>query len=177
MNDNNRKWLKEYESFLKAEEIVVPNDVTEKVFSQMQSLVNPNAWIVFSKILGFHIVVGFLSLSICHQFGINPFGTKQSLDAWFMTIGGHSTCMIFCGVLFVGLSLLSAGYFLTIEEVKVLKRTEFLQTFALGAVSLSIFALVGAELAVTFAGLWLLGALVGGFIATETVWKLKRSSI
>lgn len=85
--------------------------------------------------------------------------------------------MIGCGVLFVGASFLTAGYFLTIEEVKTLRRTEFLQTLALGSVSLAIFAIAGAELALTFAGLWLLGALVGGFIATEAVWRLKQVKV
>lgn len=177
MNDNNRKWLNEYEAFLKADEVVVPRAATEKVFARMQELVNPSAWTVFFKILAIHVAIGFLSLSVCHQFGMNPFGTESSLDSWFMAMWGHSTCMILCGVLFVGLSFLSAGYFLTIEEVRALRRTEFIQAFALGSVSLAIFAAFGAELALTFSGLWLLGALVGGFIATETVWKLKRSIV
>ena len=85
--------------------------------------------------------------------------------------------MIFCGVLFVSLSLSAAGIFLTIEETKALKRTEFLQALSLGVISLGIFAAVGAELALTFAGLWLLGALIGGFVATEAIWKLKSSSL
>jgi hypothetical protein len=94
-----------------------------------------------------------------------------------MTKWGHNACMIFCGFLFVGLSFLSAGYFLSIEEVRALRRTEFLQTFALGVVSLSIFTAFGAHIALILAGLWLLGAFVGGFLATEAVWKLKRIHI
>ena len=86
---------------------------------------------------------------------------------------GHGPCMILCGVIFIGLSVLAAGYFLTLEETKALRRTGFPQSFALAAVSLGLFATVGAELALTFAGLWLLGALVGGFVATETIWKMK----
>lgn len=84
--------------------------------------------------------------------------------------------MIFYGVVFVSLSLLSAGYFLTIEEIQAVKRAEFLQAFSLGVVSLGIFAIAGAELVLTFAGLWLLGALIGGFLSIEgSLWLKVRA--
>ena len=54
--------------------------------------------------------------------------------------------------------------------------TEFLQVFALTGTSLAIFWVVGAELAFKFVVLWFLGMLVGGFLANETVWKLKTMS-
>lgn len=175
MSDSNKKWLSEYEAFLKADQAIVPSKTTGKVFSVMKKLICPSPWLVFFKLISIHLAVGFLSLSVCHQFGMNPFGTEMSLDKWFMTMWGHHTCMIICGVVFTSFSFLSAGYFLTIEEMNALRRTEFIQTLGLGAVSLAIFAAFGAELALTFAGLWLLGALIGGFIATETAWKLKRA--
>jgi hypothetical protein len=169
-----KEWMKEYGEFLAAD-IRVPRDLSERVLTQVHELLHPSAWVVFAKLLGIHLVVGFLSLSVCHQFGMNPFGTQYSLADWLMVQWGHSTCMIGCGVLFVGLSFLSAGYFLSIEEVRALRRTEFLQTFSLGAVSLAIFAAFGADVALSFAGLWLLGGLIGGFLATEAVWKLRTA--
>lgn len=81
--------------------------------------------------------------------------------------------MIGCGVIFVSLSILVSGYFLSIEEVRALRRTEFLQTLGLGVVSLAMFVAAGAEVAVTFAALWLLGALLGGYVATEVVMQAK----
>lgn len=172
---SDKKWLKEYEAFLNSESTNVPKDATERVFSRMQELTNPSAWTVFFKILAIHLAVGFLSLGVCHQFGMNPFGTESSLDNWFMAMWGHSTCMIACGTLFLSASILTAGYFLSVEEVKALKRTEFIQALGLGSISLILFAAFGADLAITFAGLWLLGALVGGFLASEMVWKLKTA--
>ena len=177
MSEENKKWLTEYEAFLKSDGSDVSKSAADKVFAAMEPLLNPSAWNVFFKILVIHLGVGMLSLSVCHQFGMNPFGTSMSLDRWFMAMWGHSTCMIACGILFTSLSFLSAGFFLTIEEVRALRRTEFIQTLALGMVSLAVFFALGAELAVTFAGLWLLGAMLGGFLATETLWKLRRVSI
>lgn len=171
-----KEWMDDYSEFLSAEEVRVPRELNQKVLASIQSLLNPSAWMVFAKLLGIHFVVGFLSLGICHQFGMNPFGTTRSLSDWFMDLWGHNVCMIGCGVIFVSFSILAAGYFLSVEEVRALRRTEFLQTLALGAFSLVMFALFGTELALTFAGLWLLGALIGGFLATEAVWKLKVAS-
>jgi hypothetical protein len=168
-----KEWMNEYSEFLNGAETRVPQDLSQKVLSQVHTLLNPSAWAVFAKLLGIHFVVGFFSLAICHQFDMNPFGTSKSLSDWFMAMWGHSVCMIGCGVIFVSFSILAAGYFLTVEEVRALKRTEFIQTLALGAVSLAVFALFGAELALTLAGLWLLGALIGGFLAVEATWKLK----
>lgn len=165
--------LKEFTEFLGSSNTQVPAELRVKVLKVVQELLHPSPWVVFAKILGIHVFVGFLSLSICHQFEINPFGTQTSLSDFFMNMWGHSTCMLLCGGLFLGASILTAGFFLTIEEVRALKQTKFIQSLALSGFSLGIFAIFGAELAITFAGLWLLGAIVGGFVATEAVFKLK----
>lgn len=174
-NLKDNEWLQDYEEFINRDDAKVPAEIKDRLFSKMQTLINPKPLSVFLKILGIHIGIGFLSLSFCHQFGINPFNTEKSLADWMAHVGGYQFCMIGCGVLFVSLSLLTAGYFLTIEEVNALKRTEFLQTLVLGLISLGLFAAFGAQLAISLAGLWLLGGLIGGFLATETVWRLKRA--
>lgn len=173
MNDlKSDQWLKEYQCFLRCD-AAVPPELSEKVTCRICNCLCPGAHRIFAKIFAIHVAVGFLSLSICHQFGLNPFGTEKSLADWFMSVGGHGFCMIGCGVLFTALSIAAAGYFLTVEEVRVLRHTEFLQAFFLSLLSLGAFAFAGAEFALTFAGLWFLGALIGGFVATEVIWQVK----
>lgn len=174
MKNENTEWLKEYEAFLQSENTAVPSDVSESLFAHMKNLLRPKAKIVFFKILGIHFLVSFMSLAICHQFDMNPFGTEESLSNWMMSVGGHNFCMIGCGVFFISLSFLFAGSFLSIEEVLVLKRTQFIQTSVLGLISLAAFYFFGAEIIFTMASLWLLGAMIGGVLATRTVWALKR---
>lgn len=175
-SENNKEWLKEYESFLNADKDVPPG-VSAAVSKRMEPLLDPSPFRVFAKLLGIHSVVGFFSLSFCHQFELNPFRTSHSLDNWFMSIGGHSVCMIVCGVLFLGLTVVASSYFLSLEEARALRRTGFPQSFALGMLSLILFHTIGAELALTIGALWLFGALIGGFIATEAVWKVKYARI
>jgi hypothetical protein len=174
INDESKRWLSEYDAFLNSKEEPISRALYDMTFLTMNGLLNPSPWRVFFKILGVHAAIGFLSLSVCHQFGMNPFGTVWSLDTWIMSLWGHNTCMIACGVFFVSFSFFSAGFLLTVEEVRALKRTEFLQSFLLGGISMITFASIGAEFVLTFAGLWFLGALIGGILATETLWQLKR---
>lgn len=175
MKNNNMDWLLEYEEFLNADKSEMPEDVHQRVLAKLKQLVEPSAFVVFLKVLGIHSVIGFLSLSICHQFGLNPFNTDKSLADWMMHVGGHHACMVGCGVLFVGLSLFLAGYFLSIEEVIALKRTKVLQTLSLGVISMSLLIAVGAQVALTIGALWFVGAMIGGMVAVETSLILKQA--
>lgn len=173
----NKDWLNEYSEFIQMETTSIPSSTTAKVFKKIHSLLNPNSFSVFAKILIIHLLTGFLSLSVCNQFGTNPFQTTWSLSDVFMSYGGHHFCMLACGLLFLSISLLAAGLFLTIEEIKSLRKTELLQTLSLSFASLGLFAALGAELILTFAALWMLGALIGGFLATEAIWHFKRTPV
>lgn len=163
------QWLFDFGEFVQTKDAKVSPEMTTKVWKRTQPLISPNPMQVFLKLLGIHITVRFLSLSVCHQFEMNPFRTSGSLADVFNRYGGHSFCMIAYGVFFVGMTLISAGLVLTIEEFRALRRTEFVQTFGIGVLSLVGFVVFGVELVFAFAGLWLLGVLVGGFIATEAV--------
>ena len=91
---------------------------------------------------------------------------------WFMSFGGHHFCMLACGVVFVSASLLGAGMIFTIEEIRSLKRNDLLQNVSLGVISLGVFAIFGAELAVGIAGLWFVGSIVGGLLSMAAIFKI-----
>ncbi len=174
-NQNENEWLKDYEKFLHSDPIEVPPDLKKSVTLQIQKQMNPRAFQVFLKLIIFHLVTGYLSLAICHQFGINPFNTQFSFDTLMMRYVGHRACMLGCGVLFVSSSFLAAGYFLSVEELKVLKRTGALQTASIALISLGLFISAGAEIALSIALLWVTGAILGGVLTSHIVWKLKQS--
>ncbi len=177
MNKHQQNLNKDYQDFLKSDQIQIPTQLKESTALKIQRLIKPNAWIVFFKLLGVHSVVGGLSLSICHQFGLNPFNTEKSLADWFMTVGGHNICMLGCGVLFVSISFLAAGFLFSIEEVRALRKHDLLNNLSLGVISLGAFAAFGAELALGIAGLWLLGGFIGGLASMAAVFKLKGASV
>lgn len=175
ISKQNQDWLKEYADFLQTDLTPVPTEVTQRIWSEIGGLLHPSALIVFAKILTVHLITGFLSLGVCNQFGVNPFNTSWSLADVFMNFGGHGFCMVVCGGLFFSTSFLMAGFLLSIEEVKALRRTELVQFFALALFSLGMFAIGGADFALTYAVLWLAGGLLGGALTIETLWRLKRA--
>jgi hypothetical protein len=171
-----QEWINDFQDFVKSEGEAVPKEVTAKILSRVHKDLNPSAWVVFAKTLGIHSIVGTLSLAICNQFGINPFAVGFSLSDFFMKFG-HSTCMFLCGVLFLSLSLCLSRLLLHPEEFFVLKKNVWLQTFALSMISLGIFSILGANLALSFAGLWLAGAMLGGAAITLLPFRLKFASL
>lgn len=161
-----KEWLDEFKEFIQTAGAPVPRDVSENILNRVRADLNPSAWVVFAKLLGIHLVVGTLSLAICSQFGLNPFGTSFSLSEYFMTFG-HSTCMVFCGVLFIGLTILLGRLLLQREELFVLSRSAPLQVFGLSVLSLAAFIGFGAEVVLGIGILWFIGAMVGGVMAVK----------
>lgn len=156
-----KDWVEDFQEFVRSEKASVPEDVTKNIWQTVYRDLNPSAWLVFLKVLGIHSVVGTLSLAICNQFDINPFRTGFSLSDYFMKFG-HSTCMVMCGILFVGLSVLLSRMVIRPEELRVFRKNAWLEVFGLSMISIGVFASLGAQLTVAVALLWLLGAMLGG---------------
>lgn len=164
------EWLKDFTEFSN----VSTEQVSAVAYLKLKKRLFPNPWIVFGKVVGVHAVVGSLSLAVCNQFGLNPFNTQQSLTDWFMKVAGHNFCMLLCGTFFMMMTYLLANLVLTLEEMEAVKRHEWLQTGIMGLVSLAAFHFFGAELVGTFMFLWLIGALIGGFLSIEGSYRIRR---
>lgn len=176
MESNNKKdWLKEFTEFSNIDSGGV--QVPTGIFDQIKKRLFPNPWVVFGKIAALHGVVGFFSLAICNQFGLNPFQTNQSLTNWFMKIAGHNFCMVLCGLFFMATTYVLSNLFLNLEELEAVRRYEWLQTGIMGLVSLAAFYFFGAELIGTLVALWMIGAFFGGLISIEVSFKLRRAFI
>jgi hypothetical protein len=167
------EWLNELVEFSRLPKSEAP----ARVLQRLQTRLFPNPWIVFGKIATLHGLVGFLSLAICDQFGLNPFQTTQSLTIWFMSLAGHHFCMVLCGMFFMTTTYLLANVVLTLEELESIKRHEWLQTSVVCLTSLAAFAFFGAELVGTFVLLWLVGAVSGGLLSIEVSYRLRRELV
>lgn len=168
MKFTEKDWLEDFKDFVQADGTSVPKEVSDKILKRVHYDLNPSAWIVFSKIFGIHLIVGTLSLAVCNQFGLNPFRTSFSLSDYFMKFG-HSMCMVFCGVLFIGLTIMLGQLFLRREELLVLSRNAPLQVFGLSVFSIVAFVGFGAEVVLGIGILWFIGAMVGGVVATKII--------
>ena len=165
------EWTREFNEFCDESSNV---EAPSHLFNSIRAKLFPNPWKVFSKITIIHGIVGFLSLGICNQFGLNPFNTAYSLSDLFMKTAGHNFCMLACGILFISTTYLFSNIFLTFEEFESIRKYEWLQLGVLSLASLASFYFFGAELVGTFVGLWLLGAVLGGFLSIEISFKIRQ---
>lgn len=166
-----KEWVQEFNEFCDESNNV---EVPSHLFNKIKAKLFPNPWKVFSKIAFIHGIVGFLSLGICNQFGLNPFNTSYSLSDLFMKTAGHNFCMLACGILFISTTYLFSNIFLTLEEYESIRKYEWLQLGVLSLASLASFYFFGAELVGTFVGLWLLGAVIGGVLSIEISFKIRQ---
>lgn len=172
MKRNEREWIEEFKSFVDSDDADIPKDLSRTILSKVKSDLNPSVWRVFGKLLAIHVFVGTLSLGICSQFGLNPFGSPISLADYFMRFG-HSACMVFCGFLFIGLTIILAGLFMSREEFYVLSKNAVLQTFGISIFSLVMFIVFGAEVVLWIGILWMFGAMVGGVSSAKILLSLR----
>lgn len=165
-------WMKEFNDFNNSS--VADVEVPAHLFAKIKSKIFPSPWKVFGKVSVIHGVVGFLSLGICNQFGLNPFNTSYSLSEWFMQIAGHHFCMIACGILFMATTYILANFFLSLEEFESIRNFESLQFSILSLASVAAFYFFGAELVGSFVVLWLIGAYIGGYLSILGSLFLRR---
>jgi hypothetical protein len=175
MNDNkfnNQEWLKEFSTFLSVDEIRPPAHVEAAIKTAVERSLNPNPWSVFSKVAFVQVIVGFISLLFCPQFGFSPTGTMGLMS--ILMSYGMGVCMAGCGFFFLGSSLLSSSLVLRPEEVQVLYRNRFLQIALVSLLAVGTFLCLGAEIFEVLTLSWMGGSIVGGLISLEVGWKFRK---
>ncbi len=171
---SSQDWVHEFQEFISAEPVAPPKVLSEHILSRVHQDLNPPLWSVFAKITGIHFIVGSLSLLVCPQFGMSPFHDHHGMMQIFMHFGDHG-CMIGCGAIFLGGSSLAASLILRTEEIKVIRRTRFMQIFLLGLASMAVFICAGADVVVSLGAAWVIGSMIGGVATLELGWLIRTT--
>jgi len=164
-----KEWEKDFHEFLDAPEAEPSRAVSDRILETVSKDLNPSASMVFLKLLGITAASGVLSLTICPQSGL---GQGIGLMRFFMQLGPH-VCSIACGAIFISIGIILSFFLLRPEELRVLRRTRFLQLTVLAMTSLLGFICAGAQVLVTIAAFWLFGAMVGGLLTLEVSYRIK----
>lgn len=90
---------KEFLDFMN-QETTPPSSLGEKILSAEKSILKKERLHSILLVVGVHAVAGLATLSICPQFGWNPFGANPHTMHIFMEYGMWA-CGLFCGVLFM----------------------------------------------------------------------------
>jgi hypothetical protein len=172
MNQDPKKLSEEFREFMDGAEVDPPLRVKLNIFKHVNRDLNPSFVNVFMRVLGIHAALSIVTLSICSQFGLQLFPLFDLMST-FMSYVGHTYCMTFCGALYIGSSALSLSLVLTPEQVRVVRKSSFLQFLILSFISLAIFLFFGAEILIFPALLWITGALIAGVLSVELGWLLR----
>ncbi len=170
---NNEKQLKdEFKDFLELSEenvsLLVAQTIKQKIYQEL----HPSLIMIFIILTGIQLVAGTFSLALCNQFGMNPFQTSFSLSEYFMHYG-HTFCMFCCGLLFLSVGPLCAGFFLSRDQIRVLRQKIFIFIPLITLSSLTLFLLLGAMERWEIVIAWLVGALIGGIVTTEIHFRVR----
>jgi hypothetical protein len=160
----------EFQEFLRVSPVLPPAALSEIIFETVSADLNPGTGRLLGKLIALHIPAGALSLLVCSQFGI---GNETILTHRLMSLGEFG-CFAFCGAIFLGVTGLTATLVLSRAELKAMRRLFYSPIVAIGAFSLAMFFLLGAEVTSGPALAWLVGGLLAAVFIIESGLKTFR---
>lgn len=166
--------VEEYAEFLNAPAVNPPDELSQNVLKHVKCQLNPNGWMVFSKLSFLHFLGGLLTLSFCPQFGVNLFGSGYGVTKYFFKLGPYG-CTVVCGAIFMGVTATLASAFLTSGEISKIKKYWPLQLMAIALLSLGSFIMLDAEILLSFGAAWIGGGMIGSHTMLETGIFLKKN--
>lgn len=168
--DFEKRWEQELGEFLNCAACTPPDNVSQKIASAVAQDLQPPYSTVFLKLVGVVFIAGSASLLVCPQLGI---GDHSPLMAIFMRFGDIG-CRIACSTFFMVTAMVAAILFLSLEEVRVIRKSSFLSVVGISALCLAVFSCTSAELVLHAALFWLLGACIGGFCTLQIGYVVKK---
>ena len=157
---------KDYEDFVNSEGVKPPKELDSKIINYVRYDLNPDMKIVFFKLIGIQAFIGVLTLLFCPQFELSLTNNHDLYHYFHYTFGTYG-CYSICGALFVGSGAIFASYLLRKSEVQKIRSNKSLCYLAISLIALSLFLLFGAEVYLTAALAWLVGAMLGGLLMVE----------
>lgn len=167
---NPKEWAEDFQLFMESSEASPPRHIRDAIFQAVKQDLNPSLPCILTKLGGIHVFAGTVSLFLCSQFG---FGEGYNITHIFMNYG-MLVCMAFCGALFLSLTFFIAGFILSPEELRKIRKTCYAPIFLLSFSSLVIFFIFGAEVALDLALFWFLGASISGALFVEISLGVRR---
>lgn len=170
--DKRLDWETDFMEFMESEEVAIPHAVSARVTDSIHRQLNPSFWQILLKLVLIQSGAGAISLLYCPQFGVSLTNSHGLMH--YLMQHGEIVCMVGCGALFTGSSLLVASFALRPEEVRAFREHRLLQMTAVSALSVGAFFCVGGTIVGGLALVWALGAIVSGMATLELGWSLRR---
>lgn len=150
----------------------VPDSLRNQVRESVLRRLNPSPFHVFYKAGLIQVVVGLVTLAFCPQFGFSLSGSHGLMH--YLMRFGVEVCMVGCGALFAGTSLLASSWLLSRDEVRVFREHRVLQSGVLSLAAVGVFLCLGAEVLEVLTVFWLIGSVIGGIASLEIGWAFRH---
>lgn len=166
MIDPNKENKKDFFDFMNLDKTNPPEELSSKVLSYVKNDLNPSHKKVFGKFFIIQALIGFLTLIFCPQFDLS-LTNNYELFHFFHHKFGENICMVLCGSIFIGSGAIFTAYILKASEIRKIKELRFSYYLSISIIALLIFFLLGSQVYLNLAVLWIIGASIGGLIAFE----------
>ena len=168
----NEEWGKEFLEFIEAEAIDPPMAVSEKIHKTVGKDLTPLIWKVLFKFGLIQFAVAFMTLLICPQFELD-LGLVKHDDAHLRALLGEAGYMALCGAIFLSSGAVMASILLRVEELRAIKKSEYLYLFLASALALMIFQQLGTPSVLASYAAWFAGAFGGSVTGFEIIKRLR----
>ena len=168
----NEEWGREFLEFIKTESTEPPLAVSEKIHQAVARDMSPLIWKVLLKFGLIQLTVAFFTLLVCPQFEVD-FGIIKHDDAHLKALLGELGYMALCGAIFLSSGAILATITLRIEELRAIKKSEYLYLFLASALAVIIFRQLGTPAVLASYAAWFAGAFGGSVLSFEVVKRLR----
>jgi hypothetical protein len=164
--------MKDFLEFSEANSVSPSQAVSEKILNKVSKDLDPALSQILFKVFFVYLVAGAFTLLFCPQFGINLTG-GMGLMSLFMRLG-EGPCMLACGGFFMASGSMFAVLVLRPEDLRKLRKAEWIWVPLLSLVLMSSLVCLGGEFLLSVALFWLAGSVVGGIATLEAGWILRK---
>lgn len=168
----NEEWGQEFLEFIEAEAIEPPMAVSEKIHKAVDKDLNPLIWEVLFKFGLIQTAVAFVTLLVCPQFELD-LGLIKHDDAHLRALLGEAGYMALCGAIFLSSGAIIASVLLRVEELRAIKKADYLYLFLASALALMIFWQLGTTSVLASYAAWFAGAFGGSITGFEIIKRLR----
>jgi len=163
-------WEKEFSDFMDAKPLAPSPYLSENIKTEIRKYQIVLKWIIFLKFASIQVAFSTLTLFLCPQFEIG-FTSHDHLAALVHHQG--IGFMAVCGAFFLSGGVLLATIFLTIYEIKIIEKSEWIYFPAAALIALLIFYFFGTNLKWIEVLPWFLGGAAGSIICFEITKMIK----
>jgi hypothetical protein len=151
----------------------MPVELDQKIKSNILLKLNPPGHKVFLKLSLAQILASVLVLAICPQFHLGFF--PHSFLAHILMSWGEAYCNLACGAIFLGTGTIFSFLILSTDELRVLKKHQFIHFPSLILLSLLSFVIFGVEIQLLMFLIWGFGGMVSAIGILSAYYFVRRS--